>query len=57
MGVVDVQLLTRSRRYAILIVAVLAAIITPTPDPFNMLIVMAPLIVLYELGVLLARLA
>ena len=57
MGVVSVQLLTRSRKYAILIVAILAAVITPTPDPFNMLIVMAPLILLYELGVLLARLA
>jgi sec-independent protein translocase protein TatC len=57
MGVVNVQLLARSRKYAVLIVAVLAAIITPTPDPFNMLIVMAPLILLYELGVLLARLA
>jgi len=57
MGVVNVQLLTRGRRYAILIVAVLAAIITPTPDPFNMLLVMAPLLLLYELGVLLARLA
>jgi sec-independent protein translocase protein TatC len=57
MGVVNVGVLTRSRKYALLVVAVLAAIITPTPDPFNMLIVMAPLILLYELGVLLARLA
>jgi sec-independent protein translocase protein TatC len=57
MGVVNVDVLSRSRKYALLIVAVLAAIITPTPDPFNMLIVMAPLILLYELGVLLARLA
>jgi len=57
MGVIDVGLLTRSRKYAILIVAILAAVITPTPDPFNMLIVMAPLILLYEVGVLLARLA
>ncbi|MEA3345124.1 MAG: twin-arginine translocase subunit TatC [Chloroflexota bacterium] len=57
MEVVNVQFLTRSRKYALLIVAVLAAVITPTPDPFNMLIVMAPLVLLYELGVLLARLA
>ena len=57
MGVVNAQLLSRNRKYAILVVAVLAAVITPTPDPFNMLIVMAPLIVLYEIGVLLARLA
>lgn len=57
MGVVNVEVLSRSRKYALLIVAVLAAVITPTPDPFNMLIVMVPLILLYELGVLLARLA
>jgi sec-independent protein translocase protein TatC len=35
--------------------AVIAAFITPTVDPVNMLLVMAPLIVLYELGVLLSR--
>lgn len=57
MGVVDAQSLSRSRKYAILVVAVLAAVITPTPDPFNMLVVMAPLVVLYEIGVFLARLA
>jgi sec-independent protein translocase protein TatC len=57
MGVVNVEVLSRSRKYALLIVAVIAAVITPTPDPFNMLIVMVPLILLYELGVLLARLA
>jgi len=57
LGVIKVQTLTRNRKYAILIVAIIAAVITPTPDPFNMLIVMAPLILLYEIGVLLARLA
>ena len=38
-------------------IAVIAAIITPTVDPFNMALVMAPLIVLYGLGVLLAAIA
>jgi len=57
MGVVNAKALSRNRKYALLVVAVLAAVITPTPDPFNMLIVMAPLVLLYELGVLLARLA
>ena len=36
--------------------AVVAAAITPTVDPMNMLLVMAPLFLLYELGVLLSRL-
>ena len=57
LGVINVETLKRSRRYAFLFVAILAAVITPTPDPVNMMIVMAPLFLLYELGVLLARLA
>jgi sec-independent protein translocase protein TatC len=56
-GVVTPQFLSANRKFAVVIVAVLAAVVTPTPDPFNMLIVMAPLLVLYEVGVFLARLA
>ena len=56
-GVITPQMLSRYRKYAILAIAVIAAIITPTPDPFNMMVVMVPLIVLYEIGVLLAKLA
>lgn len=41
-------------RYAIVIVFVLAAIITPTPDPFNQALVGGPLLVLYFVGVLFA---
>jgi len=56
-GVVTPQFLSSNRKFAIVIVAVVAAVVTPTPDPFNMLIVMVPLVLLYEVGVLLARLA
>jgi sec-independent protein translocase protein TatC len=56
-GVIDVQTLRQNRKYALIAIAVLAAVITPTVDPLNMALVMAPLVVLYELGVLLARLA
>ncbi len=55
LGIISPQQLRKGRRYAIVIIALLAAIITPTPDPFNMLIVMAPLVVLYEVGIILAR--
>jgi len=55
LGVVSPQFLTHNRKFAILIAAVIAAVITPTPDPFNMALVMLPLIVLYEVGVILAR--
>ncbi|HZR98490.1 MAG TPA: twin-arginine translocase subunit TatC [Chloroflexota bacterium] len=54
-GVVRRQQLTRYRKYAILAVFVIAAIITPTPDPFNQTLVALPLYLLYELGLLLAR--
>jgi sec-independent protein translocase protein TatC len=56
-GVITPQMLSRNRKFAILAIAVIAAVITPTPDPFNMMVVMVPLIVLYEIGVLLAKLA
>jgi sec-independent protein translocase protein TatC len=56
-GVVDAKMLAKNRKYAIVIIAVLAAVITPTVDPLNMTLVMVPLIVLYELGVILAKLA
>jgi sec-independent protein translocase protein TatC len=39
------------RRLAILAIAFLAMLLTPTPDPFSMLLMMGPMIVLYELGI------
>jgi sec-independent protein translocase protein TatC len=56
-GVIDAQTLSKNRKYAIIAIAFLAAVITPTVDPLNMALVMGPLIVLYELGVILARTA
>ncbi len=57
LGVVDYRKLASARRYAIVGIAVLAAVITPTPDPVTMMLVMGPLVLLYEMGVQLARLA
>jgi sec-independent protein translocase protein TatC len=56
-GIVDWRRLSRWRKYAFLVICVIAAIITPTADPVNMMIVALPLYVLYEIGILLARLA
>lgn len=47
--------LTRNRRYAILIVAILSAVITPTPDVFNMSLMGGPLYVLFEIGIILMK--
>jgi sec-independent protein translocase protein TatC len=50
-GIVTPQFLWRNVRYAILIIAVVAAIITPTPDAMTMLIFMAPMVGLYFVGI------
>ncbi len=57
LGIIDARTLSKNRKYAVVIIAVLAAVITPTVDPVNMTLVMGPLIVLYELGVILAKIA
>ncbi len=54
-NVVNAAFLTRNRRYAILLIAVAAAIITPTPDIFNMALMGGPLYLLFEIGVILVR--
>ena len=45
------QFLWRNFRYAILVIAVVAAIITPTPDAQTMLIFMLPMVLLYFIGI------
>ena len=57
MGIVTAKQLLAAWKFAVVAIAVLAAFITPTPDPFNMGLVMAPLIALYFFGVLLARIS
>ena len=56
-NIVSSDKFAKVRKFAYVGIAVLAAVITPTPDAFNMLIVMVPLVGLYELGVLLSKLA
>ena len=51
-GLVQVSLFTRYRTYAVLIIAVLSAVLTPTPDAFNMMLMAVPLYILYEIGIL-----
>jgi sec-independent protein translocase protein TatC len=50
-GIVTPKFLFVNSKYAILVIAILAAIVTPTPDALTMLIVMAPMIVLYFAGI------
>jgi sec-independent protein translocase protein TatC len=53
--VVNAAFLTRNRRYAILLIAIAAAVITPTPDVFNMALMGGPLYILFEIGVILVK--
>jgi sec-independent protein translocase protein TatC len=50
-GIVTPQFLIKNFRYAILVIAILAAIVTPTPDATTMLVFMAVMVALYFLGV------
>jgi sec-independent protein translocase protein TatC len=57
LGLVKAKTLATQWRLAIVVIAVLAAAITPTVDPVNMGLVMAPMVVLYFFSIFLARLA
>jgi sec-independent protein translocase protein TatC len=54
LGIVKVEQLRSNRRYAYLVIAIIAAAL-PGVDPVSMLLEMVPLLVLYELSILLAR--
>jgi sec-independent protein translocase protein TatC len=54
LGIVKVEQLTSNRRYAYLVIAIIAAAL-PGVDPVSMIIEMVPLLVLFELSILLAK--
>jgi sec-independent protein translocase protein TatC len=54
LGITTPRMLRRSRRYAVLVIAVVAMVASPGGDPVTMLIMMIPLLVLYELSIVLA---
>jgi sec-independent protein translocase protein TatC len=53
-GIVTPKLLRDGRRYAVVIILIVAAFITPSPDWMSQFIVFTPLWVLYELSVLIS---
>ncbi len=55
LGILTPEFLSKNRKYAILINFIIAAILTPTPDVFNQTLMAGPLILLYELGIIGAR--
>jgi sec-independent protein translocase protein TatC len=57
MGIINAQMMGTYRRHAIVAILVLAAIVTPTTDVFTLFVVALPIWILYELSVLIVKLA
>lgn len=51
LGVVDTAFLRKHRKYAFLLSFVIAAVVTPTPDVVNQLMMAGPLVILYEVSI------
>jgi sec-independent protein translocase protein TatC len=56
-GIVNARMLSKHRRYAILIIFILAAVLTPSPDAITQTLMALPLMVLYEVGIVVSRFA
>ena len=54
LGVMTPQFMRKSRRYAAVLILVIAAVVTPTADPYTMLIVAFPLFLLYEASIMIS---
>jgi sec-independent protein translocase protein TatC len=54
-GICSRRTFEKHRRYSILIISILAALLTPTPDIVNMLLMGGPLYLLYEVGILVLK--
>lgn len=55
MGILSIEWLIRNRRFAFLLSFIIGAILTPTQDIFNMTLLSIPIYLLYEVGIIAAR--
>lgn len=55
LGIVSPQFLISKRKYAILIIWIIAAIVTPQPDPLSQSLVGVPLMLLYEISIIISK--
>ena len=55
LGLITAPTLRRFRKHALIVNAVVAAALTPSPDPFSMVLMAVPLAVMYELSIIIAR--
>ena len=51
LSILSAKFMRNTRRYAIVLILIIAAIITPTPDAITMGVVAVPLLFLYEIGI------
>jgi sec-independent protein translocase protein TatC len=54
LGILNAKFMRETRRYAVVAILIIAAVVTPTPDMLTMTIVSIPLFILYEVGILVA---
>jgi sec-independent protein translocase protein TatC len=54
-GLITPAFLKRYRKHSVVVILILAGIITPTPDMFSQLIVAIPMLLLYEVGIILSK--
>jgi sec-independent protein translocase protein TatC len=57
LGIVNARLLSKNRRYAILLIFITAAILTPSPDAVSQILMALPLLFLYEISIIVSRFA
>ncbi len=55
LGLLDKGMLRAYRKYAVVVIMILAAVITPSGDPFTLMVVFLPIYMLYELSILIVR--
>ncbi|MCK9363428.1 MAG: twin-arginine translocase subunit TatC [Syntrophales bacterium] len=56
-GIVNSKMLAKQRRYAILIIFIAAAVLTPSPDAISQILMAGPLLILYEVSIVLTKFA
>ena len=56
-GILKPTFLRKYRRHSIIVILIVAAVITPTPDPISQLIFATPLFILYEISILISKMA
>jgi sec-independent protein translocase protein TatC len=57
LGIVNAKMLSKQRRYAILVIFIAAAILTPSPDALSQILMAIPLMFLYEVSIFVAKFA